>query len=218
MDHPLFSGKSPLQKVVSSLPPIERALIRHSYNVDKISRKICRDMQFDRYQTRVVSFAAKLHDCAKFLPEFRQLFFEHKGRFNYVERQKAAKHAYASALVVKKLWEEGRFDHDLAIVAPATFMIAGHHDCTSEAEFHYRARLNESQFDPFSGYCRGLFEFPVIGGRVLKVADCFVTAMEKRHYPKPILNSHEAYAEIASESGEVFHAEVVMALERVLYV
>lgn len=218
MDHPIFHSRGFFARVITSLPVVQRELVvRHSYRVDITARRIGVVLRLEpRYELKVLHFAAVRHDVSKFLGKFQSLFFDHRGNFSQIERARAEKHALVSALVVKKLWDKGEIPEDFAIVAPAIIIIAGHHWRYTESKQRYEALLKHPRLRRFADYCSTLGEFPLLGGRILKVADCFVSAMEKRHYPKPVLGMDDAYAEIASEARDQYDPEVVSALEKII--
>ena len=222
MDHPFFTSTEPLIKVIKSLPPIQQDACRHIFHVDRRSHQIAKAMAFDPFWLRVLRFAARMHDLSKFLPKYRPLFFDHPGKFSPQQAQRARKHAQVSAVIVQKLWNEGNMPVDFAIVAPAIFMIAGHHWSFRESQSRYQAMLREGQF----AHCAVTMpeptkEIPLLGSRILKVADYFEARTEKRHYldyaagEKP-LTKYEAYGEVASGAYEEFDPEVVRVLEQLL--
>lgn len=215
MDHAIFTSSALPREVARSLPPDERATLAHMQDVKHFAVKIGREMGYEPYEITLLKIAAQWHDISKFLPQLRPLFRKPE-RLTKKERAKTKKHAYWSAVILQHPDYWSRFIPHYEMTRPIAIQVGGHHWPYSESEQRYLEMTVKPDFAyPAEGF-EDLGVFPLEGARIIKVADCFVTAMERRHYPKRVLTRREAYEDIAMGAGVEYDPLAVEALKKVL--
>jgi HD-GYP domain-containing protein (c-di-GMP phosphodiesterase class II) len=165
-------------------------------------------MRLSLLGVELVRQGAQYHDQGKDLQQ--KLFYDHRGKFTEAERVEAFNHAYLGAVQILK--NPSFFGVSPKHAKAVALIILTHNWPYRGSLWKYEALVKR---EPEFFYGGG--ELPLVGGRIVMVADHYLARQEPRpYYDYPPLTSKETLDEMEVQIGTRFCPKTFQALLQVL--